>query len=153
MKPNLPWQPGVQRTLLGATCVVILYHSLIAAPWLLHHVPMEIFRPAASALIAPFFLTLAVLFGLALLFERLTLGNLSRLLLLVGGVTTQLLQWKLMTIMRGIRAALPPGGDLAATGWPKLHGISLGLNALALLIAAVLYFKSPRPASAASVAA
>ncbi len=142
MKPNFPWQAGVQRALLGSICVVILYHSLVAAPWLLHHVPTEIFRPAASALIVPYFLVLGSLFLLSLMFEKLTTANLGRLLLLLGGLSTQVLQWRLMLTMRAIRAALPPGGDSAATDWGKLHGISLGLNALSLLIAAVLCFKS-----------
>jgi len=142
MTPNLPWQASVQRAMFGAICVVILYHTLVAAPWLLKHAPPEVFRPAASTIIVPFFMVQAALFVLALMLERLTVKNLPRLGMMIAALIILAGQWHDLKVMQSIRESLPPGVDLAQTKWPQLHAISLALNAVTLVLAAVLYFKS-----------
>lgn len=146
-KPSLPWQPAAQRALFGATCVVIVYHTLVAAPWLLRHAPPEIARPAASAIIVPFFLAQIALFGLAFMLERLTVKSLPRLGMMAVALAILAVQWHLLGVMRSIRERLPPGGDLSQTKWGQLHGISMALNAVTLVLAALLYFKSARKES------
>src|SRR5258706_11613354 len=102
LKPKLPWQPSVQRALFGAGCVVILWHTLIIA-WLFHDLGRSGAGPAASALIRPFYLTQLALLGLALLLERLTVQNLSRVMLMLGGLMTIFFEWKIMQQMTAIR--------------------------------------------------
>ena len=142
LKPKLPWQPFVQRALFGAGCVVILWHTLIAAPWLFHALGRAGAAPSASALIRPFYLTQLVLLALALLLERLTVRNISRLMLMAGGLMTIFFDWKVMQHMTAIREQTGLADEASRRAWGMGHAASFGLTALMLLIFAVLYFKS-----------
>ena len=142
LKPKLPWQPSVQRALFGAGCVVIVWHTLIAAPWLFHALGREEAGPAASALIRPFYLTQLVLLSLALLLERLTVQNISRLMLMLGGLMTIFFAWKIMQQMSAIRLQTGLADAASRHAWGMGHAASFGLTALMLIIFTVLYFKT-----------
>ncbi len=144
--PKLAWQPAAQRALLGAVCAVILYHSLVVGPTLFFGSPLPraLAGEAAAALLPNYFRLLAGLLGAAMLFERIRWQNPTRPLLLTGGLVTVLLQWKLLQYLHELRMRTGLLDEASRAEFGKGHAASLGLNALLLLIAAVLWWKSPR---------
>jgi hypothetical protein len=144
--PKLAWQPAAQRALLGSACAVILYHSLLVGPTLFFGgaIPRPLAGEAAAALLPNYFRLLAGFFGAAMLLERINFRNPSRPLLLLGGLVTVLLQWKLMQYLHELRMRTGLLDEASKADFGKGHAASLGLNALLLLIAAVLWWKSPR---------
>ncbi len=141
LKPKLPWQPSVQRAFFGAGCVVILWHIFITG-WLFHALGRAEAGPAASALIRPFYLAQLVLLSLALLLERLTVQNISRLMLMLGGLMTLFFEWKIMQQMRAIRLQTGLADEASRHAWGLGHAASFGLTVLMLVIFTVLYCKT-----------
>jgi hypothetical protein len=144
--PKLAWQPAAQRTLLGAVCAVILYHSLLVGPTLFFGgaLPRALAGEAAAALLPNYFRLLAGLLGAAMLLERIRWQNPTRPLLLTGGLVTVLLQWKLMEYLHALRMRTGLLDEASKADFGKGHAASLGLNALLLLIAVALWWTSPR---------